>query len=171
MDLSRIKNRFISRIITRFPSLGDRFLRSYSPFESGDIPWIPLTKQLSRAAVALITTAGVHHRDQTPFNMIDRNGDSSYRVIDARRPVSDLMITHDYYDHRDADRDINIVFPIDRLREFEQEGIIGRVAEFHYSFMGHITGPHIKTLTGETAPETARQLSRAKVDLAVLTPG
>jgi hypothetical protein len=35
---------------------------------------------------------------------------------------SDLMVTRHHYDHTDADRDINVVFPIDILRELKADG-------------------------------------------------
>lgn len=158
-------------MITRFPSLAKRFVASYAPWESEDIPWTPFTKPLSECTVAMVTTAGVHHRDQAPFDMIDRDGDPSFRVIDISRPLESLIITHDYYDHRDADKDINIIFPVERLREFAREGIIGRRANVHYGFMGHITGPHIMTLIANTAPEVARRLKRDGVDVVLFTPG
>jgi D-proline reductase (dithiol) PrdB len=103
--------------------------------------------------------------------MNDPDGDPTFREIDIQRPLYDLMITHDYYDHADADRDINIVFPIERLREFETEGIIGRVADTHYSFMGHIDGRHIKTLINEYAPEVAQRVKADNVDVVLFTPG
>jgi D-proline reductase (dithiol) PrdB len=171
MHWSRFKNRLIARVITRFPSLAKRFVDSYAPWESEDIPWTPLAKPLSECTVAVVTTAGVHHRDQKPFDMVDRDGDPSYRIIDLTRPLDTLMITHDYYDHRDADRDLNIVLPVERLREFEREGLIGRLADRHYGFMGHITGPHIMTLITRTAPEAARMLKQGGVDVVLLTPG
>ena len=171
MDLDRIKNRFIAKIITRFPSLSKRFTDAYVPRKSFDVPWTPVTKPLSDCTVALVTTAGVHQIDQTPFDMNDHDGDPSYRSIDLTKPDMHLMITHDYYDHADADKDINIVFPIDRLKEFAQEGIIKRVADIHYGFMGHITGRHISTLLNSIAPEVARKLKQAKVDAVLLTPG
>jgi len=171
MGYTSLKNRLISKLIGAFPSLQKVFVASYKPLESNDVPWTSLKNPLQDCTVAVVTTAGVHHKDQTPFNMKDPDGDPSYRVIDAKRPVSDLMITHDYYDHADADRDINIVFPLERLKEFERERIIGRVADTHYGFMGHITGPHIATLMNKTAPEIADRLKRDKVDIVLLVPG
>lgn len=171
MEWNRIKNRLIARVITRYPSLAKRFIEAYTPWESEEIPWTPQTKPLRHCNIALITTAGVHHRDQPAFNMIDRDGDPSFRIIDLSRPSPGLMITHDYYDHTDADRDINIVFPYQRLGEFAVEGIIDRVSERAYSFMGHITGHHILTLLGRTAPDVARLLKKDSVDIALLTPG
>jgi D-proline reductase (dithiol) PrdB len=163
MNFTRIKNRMIARAITLFPGLAKRLIESYAPWESEDIPWTPFDKPLAECTVAVVTTAGVHDRDQAPFDMIDKDGDPSYRIIDLSLPHSSLMITHDYYDHHGADQDLNIVFPLDRLREFAREGIIGRLADRHYGFMGHITGPHIPTLMTRTA--------RDNVDVAVLTPG
>lgn len=171
MTWHRFKNRFIARVITRFPSLAKRFVESYAPWESEDVPWTPLTKPLSACIVAVVTTAGVHYRDQTPFNMADKEGDPTYRVIDPTRPRDSLMITHDYYDHKDADRDLNIVLPLERLREFERNGVIGKLADRHYSFMGHITGPHIATLISRTAPEVAGLLKQGGADAVLLTPG
>jgi D-proline reductase (dithiol) PrdB len=169
--LLRLKNRVIAKVITRFPSLSKQFTDAYSPLESKDIPWTPFNKELNTCKVGLVTTAGVHHKAQKPFNMADKNGDPSYRSIDSRKPLNDLIITHDYYDHTDADRDINIVFPIERLKEFEAEGIIGEVAEFNYGFMGHIDGHHIQTLINETGPEVAARLKEQAVHVVLLTPG
>jgi D-proline reductase (dithiol) PrdB len=168
---SRLRNKVIAKLLVRFPLLAQRSVASYQPPESRDIPWTPVRRRLNESIVALVTTAGVHHRDQKPFDMGDPNGDPSFRVIDVTKPSASLMITHDYYDHADADRDINIVFPLDRLREFEQEGVIGKLADTHYGFMGHIMGPHLPTLIHKTAPEVAQLLNAARVDIVLLTPG
>ena len=171
IPFSRFKNRFIAKLLVRFPFLAQRFVDAYEPPESGETPWTPVTKKLSESAVALVTTAGVHHRAQEPFDMKDSNGDPSFRVIDVTESFADLIITHDYYDHADADKDINIVFPVDRLNEFDQDGLIGKMADTHYGFMGHIMGPHLLTLINKTAPEVARLLKTAGVDIVLLTPG
>ncbi|GBE00442.1 D-proline reductase subunit gamma [bacterium BMS3Abin07] len=171
MDISRLKNRAIARLITYFPSIAKKLVNSYTPWESENSPWTPVKKLLRDSRVAVVTTAGVHHTDQNPFNMYDKDGDPAFRVIDAIRPLSDLMITHDYYDHSDADKDINIVFPINILKEFEREGIIGSVADRHYGLMGHITGRHIHTLINVTARKVTNILKSDGVDIALLTPG
>jgi D-proline reductase (dithiol) PrdB len=171
MDLLRLKNRTIAEVITRFPSLSRRFVHSYSPLESDGIPWTPVTNLLQDSRIAIVTTAGVHHKDQKPFDMHDPEGDPTFRVIDVRKPLTEFMITHDYYDHSDADKDINIVFPVERLREFVKEGTIGKVADKHYGFMGHTDGRHIHTLINKHAPEIARKLKEEDVDAVLLTPG
>ena len=171
LSFARLKNKNIARFTTRFPFLAKRFIESFSPLETEGIPWSPASKPLKESRVALVTTAGVHHRHQQPFDMKDLDGDPTFRVINDTIPISDLMITHDYYDHSDADRDINIVFPIQRIRELESEGFIGDVAKTHFGFMGHIVGRHIQTLLTQSAPEVAQNLKNDNVDIVLLTPG
>jgi D-proline reductase (dithiol) PrdB len=169
--LGLFKTALIAKMTSRFPSFAKLFSLSYEPTESEGIPWTPIKKPLADCKVAMVTTAGVHQKDQKPFNMEDPKGDPAFRVIDITNPLSSLMITHDYYEHSDADRDINIVFPVERLKEFELEGIINKVADVHYGFMGHILSPHIEILINETAPEVAKRLKADGVDAVLLTPG
>ncbi len=171
MLLRRLKNRTIAKIITRFPSLSRLLMDPGRPGDEGGVPWTPPLKPLCESKVAVVTTAGVHHRDQPPFDMHDPEGDPSFREIDSTRPLSELMITHDYYDHRDADRDMNVVFPVERLREFAEEGLLGEAARIHYGVMGHILGRHVESLIKDTAPEVARRLLAQGVDAVLLTPG
>lgn len=102
--------------------------------------------------------------------MADPSGDPTFREIPADIKPSDLTITHDYYDHKDADKDINIVLPIERIKDLEKTGDIGSVNSRHFSFMGHITLPYIETLINKTAPIVAKKLKSDNVDIAILTP-
>jgi D-proline reductase (dithiol) PrdB len=130
---------------------------------AGEIPWAPLRRPLSDSTAVLISTGGVHLRSDRPFNL---NSDPTFRVIPKDALPADLAISHQAYDRTDALRDINLVFPIERLRELEAEQVIGRVAEDHYGFglMGSARRlmPAIK--------EVARRISEAGVDLALLVP-
>jgi len=170
-NLERWKNRLIAKLITRYPILAKPFLSDRLVVGlSEEIPWTPVRKPLRESTVAVVTTAGVHHRDQEPFDMMDREGDPSFRVLSRETIGRDFRITHDYYDHTDAERDLNIILPLQRLRELAQEGIIGSVANDHFSFMGHIVGRHLETLRERTAPQVAALLRAAEVDLVLLTP-
>ena len=82
---SRLKNRIIARLTTRFPFLGKRFSEAYSLLEMEDVPWTPLCKPLAESRVALVTTAGVHHKGDVPFDMIDPVGPVD--LIDLVGPV------------------------------------------------------------------------------------
>jgi D-proline reductase (dithiol) PrdB len=171
--MRRIKNRILARILTPFPSLVERLVEKRPPLDMSfePIPWTPFTKGLKNSRFAIVTTAGVHLKGQTPFDMEDTEGDPTLRELPRDTPGEDFMITHDYYNHRDADRDINIVYPVDRMKELVQEGVIGGLAETHYGFMGHIKGRHVPTLVNVKAPEVTRRLINEGVDAVLLTPG
>jgi D-proline reductase (dithiol) PrdB len=170
MNLRRLQTGFFTFFFSRFPSLTARWLKGQKLKDYGPPPWTPLRKPLENCTVALVTTAGVHLRSDLPFDMEDKEGDPTYRIIPRDTGRDTLCITHDYYDHRDADKDLNIVLPLDRLQELATEGIVGGVAPFHYSFMGHIDGRHLPRFLAETAPQVAQRLKREQVDAVVLTP-
>ncbi len=170
MNLHRLQNRFFALFFSHFPALTTRWLKRQQLDDYGPPPWTPLAKPLSDCTVALVTTAGVHRQNDEPFDMTDKDGDPTYRIIPRNTPRDCLCITHDYYDHRDADKDVNIVLPLERLQELKNDRVIGEGAPFHYSFMGHIDGRHVSRLLAETAPEVARRLQREQVDAVILTP-
>lgn len=128
-----------------------------------DIPWTPLKRPLAQATVALLTTGGVHLCTDTPFIL---KSDASYRLIPRAAVSADLCITHEHYDRRDAARDLNLIFPLERLLELEAQGIVGHVAETHYGF-GFVDNPHDLLSPGH---EVGRKLVQARVDLALLVP-
>jgi D-proline reductase (dithiol) PrdB len=128
-----------------------------------DEPWDPLRRPVASATVALVSTGGIHLRTQPPF---DPNGDGGFRAIPRTAEPGDLQITHQAYDRRDAGKDLNLVFPLQRLRELEAEGVVGRVAEEHYGFG---LAPHPAPLLA-SAREVAGRLRQAQVDLVLLVP-
>ncbi len=160
MSIKSTRDRLLAKLYTRFPVLVKRWAQTRPFVTNADTPWTPFLKELKEARLALVTTAGVHLRSDPPYNMEDREGDPTFRQIPSSTRVDDLMITHNYYDHRDADQDINLVFPLDRLKELESKGMIGGIAPRHLSFMGHILG----------RLEAARMLKEDGVDAVFLTP-
>jgi D-proline reductase (dithiol) PrdB len=170
MSFKTRKDRILANFFTRYPALIRAWAKNGRFVSSADIPWTPFSKDLGKCRIALVTTAGVHLRSQPPFDMEDKEGDSTWREIPSQVDPKDLTITHNYYDHRDGDRDINVVFPVERLREIEAEGVIGGIAPRHFSFMGHIIGKLLETLTEKTGPQVARYLKEEEVDAVFLTP-
>jgi len=65
-------------------------------------------------------------------------------------------------------RDLNISFPVDRLRELVAQGTLGGVAPRHYSFMG--AQRDVQRIEQETGPEVGRLLREAGVEAALITP-
>ena len=165
-----LANTLIVQAFKHVPWLASRWAKSHQFVEGRDIPWTPLRKRVADSMVAFVTTAGVHLKSQEPFNMDDPDGDPSFRAIPAGVPRADLTITHKYYDHSAADRDINVVLPLDRIRELLTQKRIGGIAPFVYGFMGHIDGPHLRTLREVSAPEVAWRLKSDGAEAVVLTP-
>ena len=134
------------------------------------MPFTPFDGELHKATVAIVTAGGVHLKEQEPFNISDELGDLTFRVIPADVDSSQLMVTHHHYDHSDADEDINVVFPIDALRELVAEGFVGEVARKHVGYMGYTM--QLKAMYEGTAPEIANEIDRgSRADVVVLTGG
>ena len=168
--LHGLPNTLVVQAFKHLPWLASRWAKSHQFVEGREIPWTPMRKAVAESTIALVTTAGVHLKSQEPFDMEDPDGDPSFRAIAMDTPRADLTITHKYYDHSAADRDINVVLPLDRMRELLTEKRVGGIAPFGYSFMGHIHGRHLSRLIAESAPEVARHLKSDGVDAVVLTP-
>lgn len=130
--------------------------------------WTPFEKPLDKARVALLCSSGISRKDQEPFEPLSRSN-LTYREIPKDTRAEELVINYSYYDHTDADKDPNIVFPIDRFRELEQEGFIGELAEINYGLgMGRM---YKRTaLQTQLAAEIARKLKGAAVDVLFCVP-
>lgn len=89
---------------------------------------------LSQRRVAIITTAGLHRRQDRSFTL----GMGEYRIIPNDTDMGDLIMSHvsSNFDRTGFQQDLNVVFPIDRLRELAADSSIGSVARYHYAFMG-----------------------------------
>ncbi len=168
--LKDVGNAVAVQLFKHVPWLSSLWARHHRFVESTTVPWSPLAKPVSESVIALVTTAGVHLRSDAPFDMEDPDGDASFREIPSDTDLGCLTITHKYYDHSAADRDLNVVLPLDRLRELEAEGSIGGIGPRVYSFMGHIDGRHVTTLVEETAPAVARRLRADGAEGVFLTP-
>lgn len=97
-------------------------------------PWTTPKSSVARSRLALVTTAGLHHRDDAPFLKYDQ----TYRVIDSGVVESDLLQSQSSigFDRGLRIRDVNVVFPIDRLRELVADGTIGGLTRRFYSLTG-----------------------------------
>ena len=134
------------------------------------VPFTPFEGELSKATIAIVTAGGVHLKDQEPFNTADELGDLGFRIIPPDTDSSQLMVTHHHYDHADADSDINVVFPLDVLRDLQAEGFIRDIARKHVGYMGYTM--QLKAMYEGTAPAIANEIDRgSRADAVVLTGG
>ncbi len=140
------------------------------PLSRKCVPFTPFDRALDKSTIAIVSAGGVHLREQEAFNIADELGDLTYRVIPHDAAAQDLMVTHHHYDHADADEDINVVFPLDVLRDLETEGFVGGVAKKHVGYMGYTM--QLKAMYEGTAPQIANEIDRgSRADAVVLTGG
>ena len=128
--------------------------------------WTPVTKELKEMTVALVTAAGVHLKSDKRLNLA---GDFSFRKISGTAPADEIMVSHGGYDNGDVNKDINCMFPLDRLRELAADGLIKAVAPTHIGFMGG--GGDQQKFKESTGPEIAHLLRSEGVDAVLLTAG
>jgi len=128
--------------------------------------WAPVTKELKDMTIALATAAGVHVKTDKRFNLA---GDTGFRLIPGDTDSDNLMVSHGGYDNSDVNKDINCMFPIDRIRELAKEGYIKGIAPTNVGFMGG--GGNIKVFTEETGPSIAKILKDEGVDAVLMTAG
>jgi D-proline reductase (dithiol) PrdB len=140
---------------------------AYAPYRwvvNKTAPWTPLKKPLSECRLALISSGGIMYRDQPRSH----REDASYRRIPKNARPNELSIWHFGYPTADAERDPNCVFPLERLREFEAEGVIGELCDPAFAFMGGIYSA--RKVRDELAPQIVDELKRAHADAFYLVP-
>ena len=119
---------------------------------------------LSQRRVAIVSSAALHSKDETPFLY----GSPEFRELKASLPAADIRMSHVSinYDRQGFQRDINVAYPIDRLNELADEGVIGAVSDTHYAVMGS-TDP--KTMS-ETVEALVARLARDRIDAVLFSP-
>ena len=129
------------------------------------VPFTPFRGKLEEASVCLVTTAAVRYKDDKPFNL---EGDTTFRVISSDAQLADLRYDDSHYDHACVDRDLNCVFPMDRIRELASERRLGGLATEHFS-LGYSQA--LRELRANTIPTLARAVDRVRPDIVLLTGG
>ena len=127
-----------------------------APFVSGP--------KLSERRVAIVSSAALILRGDAPFPV----GSGEYRAVPASWNSADILMSHVSinFDRAGFQRDINMVLPVDRLRELVADGSIGSVAATHFTVMGS-TDP---AAMAEAADGMAASMKADNVNAVVLTP-
>ncbi len=139
-----------------------------------EIPWAEACKPLAESKLALLSTAGLSMRGDAPFDMeMERQkptrGDPSWRRLRSDATSNTIEANHLHIDTGYIERDLNVALPVDRVRELVTEGVVGALADSHYSIMGY-QGSDSSTLETESAPQIADAMRSEEVDLALLAP-
>jgi D-proline reductase (dithiol) PrdB len=127
------------------------------------IPFV-LGPPLTGRRVALVSSAALIRRGDAPFHF----GSPEVRFLPADAPLADLLVSHVSinFDRSGYQRDINTIYPIERLRELADEGLIGGLAATHYTVMGS-TDP---VTMEDSADQISGQLRQERIDAVLLSP-
>jgi D-proline reductase (dithiol) PrdB len=139
----------------------------------GSIPFTPLAKPLSEATLTLVTSAGISLKTDPPFDMEREKreavwGDRSYRALQRKTTAADVNANHLHINTGYIHQDINVILPLARMAEFEQEGIIGRLAPTAYSFYGFQW--ESTDFLKEAIEPMSKKMRLEGVDAVILTP-
>ncbi len=151
-------------------------------FEYDTGPFAVLEQPVSESRIVLLTTTGhfAEGDDPRPFGMDDLTQDQVVKMTSefgrADPTLSEIPITtprertrvrHGGYDIRAAEADRNTSFPVDRMLELAEEGVIGEFVNPAYSFVGLTSQLRLR---GEIAPAWAAKAKIAGAQGAVLVP-
>jgi D-proline reductase (dithiol) PrdB len=152
--------------LDRLPPKQRAVLEAQTVAEYDTSPVAELSVPVSRARVAVVTSAGLNLRSQEPF----RREDPTFRVLPVEAPDAEIVQSHSSigFDRTAAARDLNVSYPVDRLRELVEQGSIGELAPRFLSFMG--AQPDPEATLADSADQAADLLSADGVDIVLLTP-
>jgi D-proline reductase (dithiol) PrdB len=152
--------------LDRLAELGRKNLLMLPVQVNDTAPFSRISRPLPACRLAIVTTAGLHRRDDRPF----APGEQTFRVIPANAPAAEIVQSHTSlgFDRVATMRDLNISYPVDRLRELIARGELGGTGPNHYSFMG--AQRDVRRIHEETGPEVGRRLREEGVDIALITP-
>jgi len=147
---------------------GDQAMRAHSATLPAPVfehmAWVT-PRPLAESTIAIVTSAALYAHDDEAFGAAD----TGYRLIDRTR--RDLVLGHwsPNFDRAAVAIDLNVVYPIDRLEELADQGVIGAVAPRHVSFAGN-QPDDVSTIRLDTGPSAAAALRADGVDVVILTP-
>lgn len=146
-----------------------------------DHPFTPLERPLAESTLGLVTSSGhfAEGDDPTPFGIQDMSqAEAMTRIDDFLReapeltgiprniPESALRVRHPGYDVRSVVQDPGVALPRSLLVEAEQTGVIGRLADEMFSFVGACAQGRVK----REAPGWVERWKSAGIDVLLLVP-
>ena len=129
--------------------------------------WTPLQNPLRQAQAALIVSAGLRLQTQHEFQIGEKGGSSEFRQISIHINPADLAYDFTSYDTSEVEKDLNVLAPVNRLKDLVDAEEIRGIHETFFSFFGLC--PELEELQ-ESALKVANTLIEAGVDVAFLVP-
>ena len=132
------------------------------------VPLARLGKPLSEARLSFVSTAGVQPRGTLPFDTVHPVGDYTFRRVPSRSRPEELEIHQLKYPTAGAVRDLNVIFPVERLQELAREGVVGELTANFFSFIGY--NMDAERLERTLAEEIAAAVVGEGADAVLLAP-
>ena len=142
--------------------------KSYPWVKNRRAPFAPARRALPMLNLALISSAGAYIDGTAPFDTAAPEGDFSFREIPSQIDSEDLRFSARGYDAAAVESDSNSQLPLERLFEFESNGIIGQLNPVFWSCCGFI--PNAGRLVEEMVPPLIERVRRYEVQAALLIP-
>jgi|GEM_PF-234778 len=142
-----------------------RAYRAMEPIKNTD--WVPFEKKLLESKIAFISVVGAYLKDQKPFTKQETNSDYDFRILGLDFDKEKLELQSLDWEPGEAQADLNVVFPIERLILLQKEGLIGKIHEEIYSFAGY-SGK--RELLQKSVSKMIRSLKESEVDGVLIIP-
>ncbi len=136
--------------------------------KSDTVPLAQLQRPVSESRLTFVSSAGVQPKGTLPFDVVHPVGDYSFRRVPSQSRPGDLEIHQIKYPTTGANRDLNVIFPIERLQELAQEGAIGALTPNLFSFIGYNMDP--ERLENTLAEDIAEAVVQDGAEAALLAP-
>ena len=127
-----------------------------------------LKKPLAESRLTFVSTSGVQTKGTLPFDTAHPVGDYTFRPVPSDSKPSDLEIHQLKYPTASAEKDLNVIFPIERLQELAKEKVIGGLTRNFFSFIGY--NMDAERLEKTLAKDIADAVEAEKPDAALLAP-
>lgn len=125
----------------------------------------PLRKPIAESKIGLFVSCGAQLPEDPALGETE---DISFRLLPRDAQLSSLVISHKTSVRKWAQQDLNVAYPIDRMKELAAEGVIGRVAHTAVSIVGSIH--RFTELLEQTVPAVKQIYDSQGVDLVLCFP-
>jgi glycine reductase len=165
-DKERGSKRAVDMLIKKLK--GEEFTTEYPMPNFDRVAPNPAIKDLSKAKIALVTSGGIvpkgnpDHIESSSASKYGKYDLDGFKVLSS----ADHQTAHGGYDPVYANDDPNRVLPVDIMREFEAEGVIGELSRYYYATVGNGTSV---ANAKKYASTFAKELVADGVDAVILT--
>lgn len=132
------------------------------------VPLAPLRKPLRDCRLTFVSTAGVQPKGSLPLDTVHPIGDYTFRRVPSSSLPNDLEIHQIKFPTVGAHRDLNVIFPIERLRELVADGVLGSLTADLFTFIGYNMDPD--RVERDLAVSIADAVEGERADIALMCP-